>query len=619
MKKILVIALLAFCLNIFADRIDEIISTIPADMSKFADASAINILTEIDLTIEENFTYQYHVFYVKKILNYKGKKRYSDVKIKYSGDYETIELGHCLTIDAEGNRIEIPENQIYDMNDTKSIQSPDYINFREKIINFPHIEPGNYIILDYTITNTRQEPVSGVEHLRESNPYLQKTFTISFPKKMKLNTNYDEILVEYSQHKKGKNKIYQFNVKDAEIYKEENNSPSLLLAGTPIVYSCYKNWQQLAEQKLSKLRNIPLPVDIAETVQTLTETSDTDEDKILAVYKYFAENFSVKASYPSAQNFTPEPLLEVWQKKFGSERELTALFISALNFIGINDVYPAVILSPETRFGDIQTNYAVVDFIDYICVYHKGELYVPGNRYMPFGYAGINEANILVGNDDFDLIKYELAKNPQKTTFYNYKINDNNAVTEIEEIYADSWNFQMRNSYLDWPDAQRKIWFTRQLGEKSATIMADPIFHNYENLEEDLKVTYTLQYENFVVDQQPYKYFKLISPKIRLDVALDARENDYQVEKEIFEKQQFEIYLDDQQIELLNKINEITEFECDNKKAYFRISSKIKGNQILIEKEIFIPEFIVPVERYQEFKQFVLKIKNPINNMVFVK
>ncbi len=618
-RRILTLLLLAFCLNIFADRIDDVIQNI-AGLDKYQDASAINVLTEIDLEVMYDFSYNYHVFYVKKILNYKGKKRYSDVKISYNADYETIKLGHCFTIDTEGNRIEIPENQIYDMNDTESIQSPDYKNFREKIINFPQIEPGYFVVLDYTITNTRREPVSGVEHLRESNPYLEKTFSITFPIKMKLKSFYDKDIVRFSKQKQGGHNTYSWNVTDTKIYKEENNSPSLLLSGTPIVYSFYKDWHELADAKLAKLKNIDINPEISEAVKSITENRNNEKEKILAIYKYMADNFNEKESYISQIDFTPEPLSEVWQKKFGSEKKLTAMFIAMANSAGIDDVYPAVILDSNDRFSEIQENYAVANFMDRICVYWEGNLYCPGNSFIPFTFAGNVESNVLIGNDKYEFIQYKARTTPDEEYLYNYLIDGNSARVKIEAHYSGAMNQKKREWYLNMPDSQRKIWFNRSLGERSASLTEGPNFLNFDQIEEDLRVNYTLEYDGFLVEQKPYKYFKLIASSFNIDVALDERDNDYQIADEIFLKQQFIINFENSEnLQLLNKIQNITEFMINESKAYFSLETELKGSKLIVNKEIYIPEGVISNSDYKEFKQFILSIKNPINDMVFIK
>ncbi len=622
-RKIFALLLVVFAFNLFADRIDDIIRDVPG-IEEYPDASALNVLTEINMTVEEDFSFQRHIFYIKKMLNYKGKKRYSDVKISYNADYEEIELGHCFTIDTEGTRIEIPENQIYDMNDTESILSPDYINFREKIINFPQIEPGYFVVVDYTITNKKCEPVNGVEHLKETNPYLNKTFTIKFPTKFKLNCYHDKDAVNFTKKKEGKFNIYSWNVKNTAIYKEENNSPSLLVSGTPIIFSFYKNWHELAVDKLSKLKDIETDTSITELAKTIIENCKDDESKVLAVYKYMAENFNEKKSYTSEIDFTPEPLPEVFEKKFGSEKELTALFIALLKSAGIKDVYPAVILSKNDRFSEIQKKYAVNNFMDRICVFWNNDLYCPGNSYMPFAFAGNNEVNILLGNDKYELIKYKTENAVCEENTYNYLVKDNSAIIEVESEYSGNMNFQKREMFLNMPDAQRKIWFNQFLGEKSAKLLDGPNFLNFDKIDESLKMTYTLEYSDFLVDQKPFKYFKLLSPNFSLDVALDERDNNYQISDKIFIRETFIIDISNlskgsDKMELLNSIKNITEFVINDRTAYFKMESKIEEGKIIVNKEIYIPECIIFNKKYPEFKQFILSIQNPINNMIFLK
>jgi hypothetical protein len=98
-----------------------------------------------------------------------------------------------------------------------------------------------------------------------------------------------------------------------------------------------------------------------------------------------------------------------------------------------------------------------------------------------------------------------------------------------------------------------------------------------------------------------------------------SRDNDLQIFQKIFSKEEFIINLDRKSM-FLNPINDKKfEFPMGNTKAYFRINSQKKGEQIVVSREIYIPEAIVEKERYQEFKKFILKIRDPMNNMVFLK
>ena len=337
-----------------------------------------------------------------------------------------------------------------------------------------------------------------------------------------------------------------------------------------------------------------------------------------------AENFNEKKSYTSEIDFTPEPLNDVFKKKFGSEKELVTLFIALLKIVEIEDVYPAVILSPNNRFSKVQEKYAVTDFMEKICVYWHGDLYSPGNSYMPFTFAAINEANVLVGNNKYELVKYATENSPNKEFLYDYFIDNNSAKVEVKAHYSGSMNLQKRQMFLNMPDVQRKIWFNQLLGEKSAKLLDGPNFLNFDKIDENLKMTYTLEYSDFLVDQKPYKYFKLLSSNFSLDVSLDERDNNYQISEKISIKDNFVIDIshlskDSDKIELLNATNYIKEFIINDKTAYFKMEAKIDGDKIVVDRVISIPECIVPNNKYPEFKQFILSIKNPINNMIFLK
>ena len=626
-RIILLMTIIFLSLNLLADRIDDLIKDVP---DEYQNASALNVFTDVSITVEEDFSFKRHVFYVKKMLNYKGKKRYSDVKIRYNADFEEMELGHCFSIDTEGNRIEIPENQIHDMNDTESIMSPEYMNFREKIINFPQIEPGYFVVVDYTTISTRKEPVSGVEHLMETNPYLYKVFSIKFPKKLKPNYFADED-IDFSKKEEGDFNIFSWQAKNTKIYKEEDNSPSLLHSGSPVIYSFYQNWQELAKSKLSKISDIFIDDSVKDLAKKITYDCKTEKEKVLAIYKYMAENFNEKESYTAEVDFTPDQLLTIIEKKYGSEKELSALFIALLKSVGIEKIYPAVTLINNDRFTDIQKKFAVNDFMDRICVFWQGDIFYPGNSYYPFAVTGKNSMNVLIGNKKNELIEYETEKNLLTKKNYDYLIEGNSASVKITTEYDGVINYLTRRFFLEMPEAQRKIWFNQDVGDKSAMLVDGPNFLNFDKIDEKLKLNYTQNYNDLVVDQEPYIYFKLIPPTIRMNISNDERENDFQVSDRIFFQEDFTINLkglsnfDDRRKDgfkynLLNDFNSFREsLPIDDQTAYYELNSKIDGENIIISRTVYIPETIIPVEKYDEFRQFILSIKNPVNNMVFLK
>jgi hypothetical protein len=602
--------------NLYADRIDELIKNVPG-VETYKDASAIHVFTEVEMEVRDDYSYTQHVFSLRKILNYKGKKEYSDVTLSYNADYEKIEPGKCFSIDPSGKRIPIPENQINDLNSSTSIMHP-LINFRETIINFPQIEPGYFIVLDYTVINNRRKPITGVEHFRGSNPHMHKTFSLRFPKKFKLNTYFDKDKLMFLKKKKGKFKIYTWEIKNTTLIKEESHSPFYLISGIPVVYSFYKDWQELAKEKLSKLIDLQVEDSIKELAKTITAKCKNDNEKMLEMYKYFANHFNYQYSYLGQTDEGPRVLTEIVKDKKGSQIDLVALFMAMVKSVGVKNVYPALTLSYPNRFAKVQEKMAVNEFLGRLCLFWDNRLFTIGLSQMPYGFCNY-DLNIIIGNKKFEFLRFHHKNRFNEKHLYTYDITGHSAIVSIKSVFADMKNRMYRSQYLDQPQARRKIWFNQSLGVTSAALIEGPNFLNFDKIEEDLKLEYKLQYKHFLTDQAPYVYFKLFGPRFQLDVSLKSRENDLQVFQKIFSKEEFIINLDRKRT-FINPIKDMTfEFPMGETKAYFRLNSQKKGEQIVVNREIYIPEAIVEKESYQAFKKFILKIQNPMNNMIFLQ
>ncbi len=618
-RNILLLILFAVIFTLFADRIDDIIQNSNIDVD-LEDASALNLHTRVTLDVEEDFTYQRNTFYIKKILSYKGKKRYSDVKISYYPEYESIKINECFSVDREGNRIAVPENHIYDLDDQMSVFSPEFINRREMIINFPQVEPGYYIVIDYTITNTRKRPVSGIEHLQESNPFVDKEFTITFPHSLKLKASYKkDKSVNHKEDIRGIKHIRTWSVQNMPLIKKEENQPSYLIIGSPIIYSFYDSWQENASLKLSKLRPDSIPEFIPEIIEDLMKNDDSEDEKLLIIYKYMAKQFISKHSLINEIDFTPLSLEKIFAQKYGSERDLVALFLAFAKAAKIEEIYPALILEEKNRSLKEQISIAVDDFIMGLVIFKNGKLYIPGSDKIPYGYAGTNGANILAGYDNIKISEYKSQLEDKESYSYKYFLTDEQVLEEIKAELTGSLNLEMRYRYMHETEEKRKIWFNNSLNIQSAKLISGPDFHNFDKIDENLRFDYTLQYSDLIVKQDKFTYFKIDKPKIKLNVAKIEREYDYQIFSTVNRNENTTIKLYDK-YKILNPPAEYSvEFTFNGKKAYYKYQTTLDNKEILIKRELFIPTGIVSKEDYPKFREFILSVQNSMNSMVFLK
>ena len=592
-------------------------------IEKYPNASAVNIYTEVNLSINADYSYSYNVFYVKKILTYKGKKRYSDVKFEYNKDYENIELGDCFTVNSTGERVEIPEEAFHDSEHYSTLFSPEYINQWEKIVNFPEIEPGNYIVVNYTRNNTRKTFVSGIEHLMEENPYIEKRFTVTYPENVKMYVKSLKELDNLKIFKSEKNGIVteKFVIQNAAQIKSEKNAPSYVYTGCPILYSNDNSWKVLGKKIFDRFNsNIKITDLINETAKKITANCSSEKEKIFAIYDYFARNYTIKHSNFMDLDFKPTALEKTFEKKYGSQRDIVALFLGMTKSVGIKKCYPAFHLDRSLRFGDIEKKNVLLDFVGNIYVYWNDILIAPANDSMPFGYAGVNECNLVIGKNKPVFKKYKCEKLSLikkevicKSTRNNEYINNYNV--EFSGAKDSRYRSQFRNSTAE----KTKIWFGSQQSDKSSILTDGPTFSHLDDLNENVKLAYSNNVKGFLTQQDKYLYFSLPLEKVNINVGAKNRELPYLIYRGSVIEEEFIIEDVPTNFTVIKpKENFKNSFKFGKQKILYEIEIKQKNGNLVFKRSVNIPEGIISVEDYTDFRNFVNNLNNPTNNMIFL-
>ncbi|MBN2790706.1 MAG: DUF3857 and transglutaminase domain-containing protein [Candidatus Delongbacteria bacterium] len=616
MKKLILTILVITGITFASYDIDKLISQYDND-KVYEDATTVNIFTDVNFDVEEDYSFTKHVFFLKKIVNYSGKKRYSDVTVEYDPDYESVELLTKVTIDPEGIKHEVPENQIYDLNTRDAVSSPEYINDRKKVINFPAIEPGYYLALEYKITNTRKMPVNQIVHFQESNPYIIKKLTLIYPEKLDLNIwNHEDISLD-KIIENGKN-ILSWSINNSPLIKEEPSSPDYLISGKPLVFSFYKDWNEYSLMNLKKINEVVITDKVKELSADIIGDIKEEDEKITAVYKYLAGNYEKKNSFITQMDFTPDPMDKIIQQKYGSVRDITALFIALLRSQGIENVYPVLKLNRSYKEFPELKKMALDWFIDELEAYHEGTLVSPGNSDGVYGFTG-NYENTLISPDKKELIiDYNYPETITRSRVFNYKLIDQNI--ELETLWSlKAADDQNNRWYKRFPEEQRKMYFAQySLNDKAAEITSGPDFKNIDDLDKPMEISFNILYRDRIVDQGDYTYFKIMDPGLGIDVSLKDRVNDYIVKSKIYYKDTISIRTDTES-RIINMDNFRKEFECGGSKAFVQLEIIYGSNNINLVRTIYIPEMTVKPEKYNEFRNFILEFKKPIYSMIFLE
>ncbi len=616
MKKIIFIIISFVVIGAFAQDYKTLIKNVPG-ADKYPDASAINVFTKVDVEVSKDGTSKKHVYYVKKILTYKGKSKYSDVKIDYDAKIESVELGECFSV-RDGKKIEIPKEAIHDNGTFLTMYSPEYINQRQKVVNFPAIEPNDFIVVDYVITRKPNDYFSGVEHMQEENPYLKKIFSITaLDKSTKLSYKAADGVKESSTTKDGKITT-TWTVENMPAIKDEKNKPSFLIIGKPVFYSAMANWKQAADVYFKQFTSVNYNTkEVAALVKDFANSKMTNELKLKKIYAYIQDNFEFKYAL-NDDGYVPENASKVLNQKFGGAKELTALFIAmakAANVI-VEPVLP-IWGRDIPEFKQITCSRAVGS----VYAYYNGTLIGFNTQYMPYGTTWIEKSNLIKNDGTGKLIDYNFDVKPLVNRGVTVKFNkDFTADASFTKILKGKEDYVLRRSFKNETEKKRKIWFTSDISDKSINVVGEPEFKNIGNYSNNLEISFNAKINNFYNTQDNYIYLKLPEPEdIDIDLTGSSRENPYQVRSAIsfIEKYTFEnVPAGFKVIKPKNPI--VKTYKEGDVTMSFKISSLTEGNNIIVVREVFIPKTIVSKENYPKFAKFIGEAKKPLNNMVFL-
>jgi hypothetical protein len=593
------------------------------DSDKYENASAVNIFTEVVMEVEEDLSYTYHCKYIKKILTYKGKKRYSDVKLGYNKNTEVIELGDCYTLTADGKRVEIPEEAFHDSEYFLTLFSPDYINQWEKVINYPEIVPGNYIVLEYTRKNTDKRFVSGIEYLMEENPYIEKRFTIKYPESVKMRVKALRELENLSIEKTKKNGIVTetFTINNAKLIPQEFNSPAYIYTSCPIVYSNEDNWKEVGDKIFAEFKSgITKSKIVSDKAAEITKHCKNDEEKIRAIYKFLSEDFISKYSIFKEIDFKPLSVEDTYNKRYGSDRDLVALFIAMANAVDIDDCYPALVLRTSTRFDNFQKEYVLPSHIEAVKVYWDGKLLNLGEVSNAFGYSGINNCNLLIGKKKTKFSAYTYDDNLKLTKVNCRTTEDDEYILDYKTEFSGLFDKEYRANFRNETKEKTKIWFDNKQTDKSSILLSGPEFKNLNDLNQNLSLEYSKKTLGFVNNQSKYTYLSLPLEKIDLRVSAIDRSLPFYIYQPISIEEEFVIEDIPEDLDFMIKNSGLdTSLKIGKEKVKCRIEIERDDDNIIYHRKIYIPEGIVPLDKYKEFREIVNNLNNPTNKVIFME
>ncbi|MCD6367240.1 MAG: DUF3857 and transglutaminase domain-containing protein [Bacteroidales bacterium] len=617
MKKIITLILSVFVLSVSGQNYKEIIKNVSD--KQYPDASALNIYTKVDITLNADGSFSKHYYYIKKILTYKGKTKYSDVKISYNKNFETIKLGECFSV-RDNKKIPLPKEATHDNATYMTMYSPEYINQWQTVVNLPAIEPGDYVVMDYTIESKPHSYFSGKEHFQEENPYLHKEMHITVPEKQPLYYRFAEDKIKFSkQTEKGKT-TYSWTANNVPLIKDEKNKPSYLIIGQPVLYASVESWNDAIPLLFKQFKSVNYNSDeLKKLLPDLANSKANDQVKLQGIYTYIHNNFSFKYAM-NDDKYIPQPIDLVLKQRYGSSRELVALFITMAKNAGVQNVKPVFVVS-QTKAKETKT-FPYRNFISGLYAYYNGQLLSFSQKDMRYGFAWFEDAYLFTDDTPVKMIEYQFdTKNLVNKTVTISLNKDFSGDANFTKELRGKKDYRIRSQFKDETEKNRKIWFSQSISNKSITIIGEPEFIDIKNYEANLKIKFAANIDDFYTMQDSYLYLQLPETEnVDLKMTGKERETPYQIYNTISvtEKYVFDNIPDG--YTLIKPKNPISQsFKSGNDEMSFSVSATMGNNQLIVYRKIYIPSTIVSKADYPALYKFISTIQKPLNTVIFLK
>jgi hypothetical protein len=604
-------------------------------LKEHPDANALIIFEDSSVVFRESGESTSKEHTLVKILTDKGKQSFATRKIPYHRRYSTVNVLLARVIKKDGTIVPVPKDSIRDgtMEETQQINILDE-NFRRLSLAFPGLELGDSIEM---LVETVSQPLVKNNYndlilFQGFEPLLKKEATITGPASKPLYFVVKNGQVEFSKEKKGDQVIYRWEKVNSPKIVEELGLASILDVAPKVVASTFKNWEELSRYGASLNVGKTEPNEALKAkVQELTKGLKTDEEKILAIFRYLSQKIRYMGSSMDLGAFIePHPATYTFEKQYGVCRDKSLLMMTMLKEIGIKSYDTIINLSRETdkEIPIIFFEHAICTVVlkDGKVVYMDptlelssefGETYV-GDRYVLLldeKGKGLIRVPPVPAERSLGLIKGETKILP-----------DGSIEGKVNISGKGFYDFILRTISKQIPSFQFPMVF-QQLGQfLSSTIKVENVnSSDFADLTKPYEVSFDFKAKDYLVDVGKYKMFKIPLSSQAFDIIsigifkalTDMKERKYPLflfsSRGCREEESVSLPLGFEVKAIPNPL------ELREGPVYLKISTSLKGDEIFFSSDFRIEKSSLNPSEYQSLRKVVKGLKRFQKAMVILE
>jgi len=306
---------------------------------RYPQAGAIVFLSDEKAKVSADNTMVYTLHYLVRIVNERGKERFSEASVEYDSTDEKVTLEYARTIKPDGTVVDIGSRHIRDV--SKYLNFPLYSNVRVFIISFPEITEGAAI--EYKVNIYRSQLINKKDFviplvMQMQDPVIDSRFELEIPASRtvnirSINERYNLFGAESTPvvAKNKDNIIYRWQWKNIPQIIPEPQMPPMEEINPSILISSFASWQELYNWwwplVKDKIKSTP---EIKQKVAELIDGLDAGETRLAAIHNFCAQKIRYVAVEYGQAGYEPHNAADIFQNKYGDCKDQAVLLVTML-------------------------------------------------------------------------------------------------------------------------------------------------------------------------------------------------------------------------------------------------------------------------------------------------
>lgn len=313
------------------------------------------------------------------ILSDQGARQYTTQNVQYAPSSQRLQVVHARIHKADGKTVEGRDGDDARVADTSVAM---YYDVRSHEVQFPGLEKGDVVELDYSITPTTTANPYGdyfgsLLVFRTAVPERLKRYVLIASAARKLNIVEARMAEPAAVSESNGERVYRWQAKDVPPLSNETRGPSVTEMAPYVHVSTFFSWEELGRWYAEMVKpQFATNTELRDTAARLIAGKKSEFEKINAIYQFVLHNTHYVAMEFGVYSYKPYPVTQTYARRFGDCKDKASLMIALLREAGIEADFA---LLRTRRMGEVDKNATSITLFNHAIVHlPKWDMWLDG-------------------------------------------------------------------------------------------------------------------------------------------------------------------------------------------------------------------------------------------------